>query len=428
MIDNESHPGAPDFLDLFSLPPTQKHITRVFPMEFFPKNPIDTVPLLFEIPANPHFTFVGRNELQIKFKIVKADGSDLVAGDDVCPINYMLHSLWEQVRVYSGGKLLWDSHNTYPYKAMLECLLGYSQAEKDTLLSTALYIPDGPGDLNTLTEGAKARGKFTGMSNIMQVCGSLHIDPFCQERPWPPYVPFSVELFRANDDFLLQSIAGVGYKLKILEAKLMFRMGEITADYTMALEKELMKRPGCKYAIRRSEIKLLHLETGRNDIVQTQLHTGLLPRRVILAMVEADSFYGNLKKNPFNFEHFNLNYIQLTAGGKLYPPKPLEPDFTKNNFTLAYSMLNETMKTDTGAPCGITRKQFKNGYMLFCFDLSQDYSGSAMYFNLQQTGSLELMVRFKSDLAQPIKVIFYMEFDGVLTLDRFRRFYLDAKI
>ena len=103
-------------------------------------------------------------------------------------------------------------------------------------------------------------------------------------------------------------------------------------------------------------------------------------------------------------------------------------NFAGNLFTTAYHTLNEVMRTDLGLPIDISRDQFKHGYSLFCFDLSQDGSPNALHFNAINTGSLEVKAKFETGLVNPIKLIAYLEYDAVLSLDAARHWFLDYNI
>ncbi len=427
-IDNHSTPAGNEELNLFSVPPTQIGINSTYPVVYYPKNPIDsTGPILFEVPPVPHFINVASNTLQLKLRILKANGTNLAAVDKVSPINYILNTLWQQIRLFVSSKLLWDSGNLFAYKAIFESNLGFSKAEKETYLSSALYYNDTGNDLS---QGGKDVATLFDLSAEVVVIGSLHIDVLSQNRLWPPRVGFSIELFRNSNAFLLRTPAGSQdeFKLEILEAKMQFTMVETLPSLNIAFERTLAKVAGCKYPIRRSEIKILHLEQGRYDLVMSQLHSGVLPRRVIVAFVSSEAFHGSFRYNPFNMFHFNLSYIELVAGGRHYPPTPLEMNFEKKEFIHVYHLLNRTVKNDSGIPCGITRDDFINGNMFVCFDLTPDNSASDQHFNVVNAGVLELMAKFKSPLTAALKVLCYLEFDSILTLNSQRQFYLDYKI
>ncbi len=428
-LDNNSSPAGNEELNLFSVPPTQIGINSSYPVVYHPKNPIDsTGPILFEVPPVPHFINVASNTLQLKLRIRKSDDTDLIAADVVAPISYILNTIWKQVRIFAASKLLWDSGNFYAYKAIFESNLGFSKAEKDTYLSSALYYIE--NTQNDLSQSAKDVAALFAKSAEVIVIGSLHVDVFAQTKLWPPRVGYSIELFRNSDAFILRTPAGVQeqFKLEILDAKIQFTMVETLPSLNLAFERTLAKVAGCKYPIRRSEIKILHLEAGRYDITSSQLHSGILPRRVIISFVSSEAFHGSFRYDPFNMFHFNLSHIELVAGGRHYPPTPLEMNFDKKQFIHVYHLLNRTMKNDLGVPCGITRDEFVNGNMFICFDLTPDNSASDQHFNVVNSGVLELTAKFKTVLTGAIKIISFLEFDSLLTLNSQRQFYLDYKI
>ncbi len=436
-IDAKSFPVAKQELNLFSIPPTQVAIVHTYPLTFFPKNPLNgNNPILFEIPGSPHFTDVSANRLYFKFRITRNDGTDMQCQgqnprDWAAPINYILNTLWSQMKIYTGGRLLWDSADLYHYKSLVEAALGFSKLWKDSYLRTAYYLEDHPGQMNAVgnnNAGAMNRGRQVQNSRVAEVLGSLHADPFNQDKLWPPYLPFSIELFRNSNTFVVNTERNHQYKLEIIEICLQMQIVETVPSLTLAFEKQLAKT-GAKYPIRRSEIKVLHVHAGRTDLPMTQIHTGQIPRRIIVFMVGANAFHGHYQQNPFNFQHFNLNLVQIMAAGNLYPPQPYEPDFEGANAMIPFHDMQKCMKTADGSPCSIQPAMYCNGYTFFCFDTSADQSASEGHFNVRQQGTVELRMRFGQPIDEPgIKVMVYMEFDSCLTLDHNRQFYLDYSI
>ena len=49
---------------------------------------------------------LAHSKLKVKIKIVHEDNSDLAAPEVVFPVNLALHSLWSQVDVALGGRLM----------------------------------------------------------------------------------------------------------------------------------------------------------------------------------------------------------------------------------------------------------------------------------------------------------------------------------
>jgi len=57
----------------------------------------------------------------------------------------------------------------------------------------------------------------------------------------------------------------------------------------------------------------------------------LVSFRLVIGLVDNDTFNGTKDKNPFNFQHFNIVEISVYCDGQLqYGMKPLTTDFTSN--------------------------------------------------------------------------------------------------
>jgi hypothetical protein len=61
-------------------------------------------------------------------------------------------------------------------------------------------------------------------------------------------------------------------------------------------------------------------------------------------MVENAAFNGDVKKNPFNFQHFNINYMTLLKNGDSVPGPPLQLDFEKHCYLRTYMSMVQNME------------------------------------------------------------------------------------
>ena len=44
-------------------------------------------------------------------------------------------------------------------------------------------------------------------------------------------------------------------------------------------------------------------------------------------MVSNSAYLGDFSKNPFNFQHMNANYLEVSVDGQPVPNRPLKPNF-----------------------------------------------------------------------------------------------------
>ena len=61
-------------------------------------------------------------------------------------------------------------------------------------------------------------------------------------------------------------------------------------------------------------------------------------------MMDNDSYNGNYKKNPFNFQHYNLTQIGISANGEEVPFKPLKLNFDKNCSLLPTALYSQVLE------------------------------------------------------------------------------------
>jgi hypothetical protein len=92
--------------------------------------------------------------VEARIEIVKADGTLPTADKQVAPVNNMLHSLFESVRITVNDFLISTSANHYPYKSYISTCLTYSTMAKNSHLQTQGYYQDlsshmGPDESNT---------------------------------------------------------------------------------------------------------------------------------------------------------------------------------------------------------------------------------------------------------------------------------------
>jgi hypothetical protein len=45
---------------------------------------------------------------------------------------------------------------------------------------------------------------------------------------------------------------------------------------------------------------------------------------------------GAIGKNPFDFQHYKINFVALNIDGRQIPTKPLQPDFENNGYIRSY--------------------------------------------------------------------------------------------
>ena len=97
----------------------------------------------------------------------------------------------------------------------------------------------------------------------------------------------------------------------------------------------------------------------------------MAPKMMMVAMVKNTACSGEIGKNPFNFQHFNLKKIALYREVRSIPGQLLTPNFNNNTYIQSYVQTMRTLNyynaDDTN---GIVPSQWTNGYNFYAFDLT----------------------------------------------------------
>ena len=136
---------------------------------------------------------------------------------------------------------------------------------------------------------------------------------------------------------------------------------------------------------------------------------------------------GEFKKNPFNFQHFNVSSIGIMVNGEEMPFKTIPLSYGANGqFVEAFiTQFSGTGKLFHNLGNGIGRNEFPNGYAMYCFDLTPDLCSASPHFNAIQRGTLEVDITFSAAPATPVSLICYGEFENLIQIDAERNVVYD---
>ena len=433
-VDSHSCECAKSELDLFTVPPTQTSIESGGWVEYNPISSLaDGVPIEFVVSGSGQdYIDLANTQLYVRAEIVQGDNTAIDNTHHVGPINLLLHSLFSEVDFKLNDTLISSTNNTYPYRAYIETLLSYGPAAKTSQLTSALYYKDTAGKIEdanplaaTANSGLKHRHSFFDDGKIVDMVGCIHSDMFFQEKFLPSDVGIRLRLVRSKNSFCLMSDAAqAAFKIKLHDVKLLIRKIKLSPSVFVAHAKAL-EVGNAKYPIRRVICKTFTIPRGNLDFSQENLFSGQLPTRLVIGMVDNDSYNGIYTKNPFNFKHYSLTQIKIFLDGHNQLIRPIEPDFTSGQTIMGYmSLFQGTGKQQKDEGNDISRSDYANGYTLYGFDLTSDLSEDD-HFNLAKDGTVRVDVRFATALTSTINVVVYAEFENILEIDRNRNVLFD---
>ena len=384
----------------------------------------------------------------------------------MAPVNNFLHSLFRQVDVYLNGKQVTPAMGTYAYRSYIETLLNYDVSAKESQFSSALYYKDtatkmeatgslpatkvlnyktaaGSGSsidasvkyyvTGTGNQGFAKRHKFIQNGIQFVLSGPIFSDIFMTDRLLLNMMDLKVVLNRSTDSFSLLEIGNnpkIEPKVHLTDVVLKIRKVKVDQPVSDGVERMLKQTPAL-YPIRRVECKILTIPQNLPNIRQDNIFSGIIPKSFVFGLVHVDAATGIYEKNPYNFQHFGVTNVSLTANGQEIPFKQLTLKYpedpngvvdpakdTELDFDEAYNTLfSGTGKIYSNAGLDITREDYPGGYALYAFDLTPDMCKSADYFNTVQRGSLTLALTFRESIKHAVAAVCYGDFENVIRID-----------
>ncbi len=455
-----SFDGPKPELDLFVVPSTNTSVEEGCWGEYLPLVITNTGPLEFRVSSSESgYIDLSRTCLYLSVKIINKTTNQVIDSKDVvAPTNNFLHSLFSQIDVDFNGTNFETSNNTYAYKAYLTDLLNYGEDSKSTLLQSSLFYKDTAFHMNetkipavkieasssadvsktkqdttvkteeNLNEGfVKRRDVLIKGNGTLDMIGKIHCDIFNSNRYLLNNVSMFIRFTRAKDNFCLISDKD-DYVVHIEKARLLIRRVQISPSVQTGHDMALA-RTNAKYPIKRVIVKSFLITKGIKDETITNINTNVLPNRIVIGMVDNQAFNGAIKRNPFNFHHYNLSSIGVLVDGKnsVYG-QPIEFDFKNRKFIRGYYSLFENIDKPVFATGnGISRSDYDGGYTLLAFDLTPDLS-SGEQFNLIKNGNLSIALKFDEAVPDPLTLIVYMEYDNMIEISSSRQVTLDYQV
>lgn len=434
LTTNDLREAQPSGLSLFTLPPTQTAIERIYFQEICSNSQLTSNTIDFEITGKHGMEYVDlkRSKLYLKVKIVNGDGSPITENDNVGPVNLLFSSMFQSVEVTMQGKLITSTTSHYPYKAMIQTLLSYGSEAKESQLTSQMWIKDRPGFLADVdpnggyNTGLVQRSLYFKESKTVDMEGPLYHDLFNIDRYILNQVAVNVKLTRSNPEFcLMTNQENPKYQLIIEECILKAAKIQVNPSVIFG-HSEILKTVSAKYSFTKTEVKQITIPSGTVNFDQDQLFQNLRPNRMVIGFVDAiaSSSSSSFTKNPFNFEHFDLMQIGLFVDNVPVMGNVMRLNFdVKSGRTIVPAFNNmfevtDKWKRDSGNQ--LNRNDLAGGYALYCFELEPNFGGDGSYLNLIKQGNVRIEAQFRSALQKTITCIVYAEYPGYFEINATR--------
>ncbi|XP_072562255.1 uncharacterized protein F54H12.2 [Paramormyrops kingsleyae] len=309
---------------------------------------------------------------------------------------------------------------------MIECLLNYSAGTLSRQFTCGLFYKDSSGAMEDTdpdgdNKGLEKRAAFSARSGIFDLIGPIHSDIFFQERLTLNGVDAKIKMVRNKDEFCLMSEDAEQYSLKIVSASLFVKKVSVSTAVKLGHASALLTA-NAKYPIERVCMKTFSVAAGSRVCAQENLFLGQLPKTVVIGLVDNMGFMGAYDRNPFNFQHYDAEFVALYVDGQQFPAKP---DFNRGNIAREYySLVLATGRHLKNDPVAVDRNEYISGYTLYAFNLSPD-EGCNQHLSMVKSGNMRLEMRFCQPLTRTVTLIVYATFDNIIEINQRRNILYD---
>jgi hypothetical protein len=321
-------------LALFDKPAIDTGVLAQKWVRYEPISQISNGVLQFVIPPTAKsYINLKSSTLQVQGKVVREDGTDLDENEFATLINAPLHSIWRQVDLSLQQKIVTNEvGDNYPYKAYLDLLLNLGIIQQTYQLSSQAFFMDPEFQMDNVEVplgGVALRGQLTKKSKLLQMEGPLLLDLAQQDRYILNGVEIKLKFWPSMAPFNIHSL-NEGYRFKILNAHLNLCTVNISPGILVG-HAEALKIAPALYPYFHSEIKTYTLPSGVFQYTMCDLFQGRVPSDLIVGLVSQDSYNGQYDKNPFNFQHYDCNFIGFYVDSCSVPGHELQPKFKLTN-------------------------------------------------------------------------------------------------
>lgn len=429
-IDEKSLPAVHSGLNLFSIPPTNASIVKTIWRELLPLNAITgDSPHEFRLFSDNLWVDLSNVYLYLLVKLEKKNKDGVwvpieEADTDVGSIQSFGQSYVQTLKMHLMGTETFNE-SLYPFMAYMKNALSYSEDVRSTKLAAQGYFTDGDNmDVNT-NSGFKNRVALFSKGRLAEFMSKLEFDLANQEQYLLNNTDILFTIYKADDNFLVQSLKAGDtntYRFKVEKIKLYVKTIDVQPSVNMAIL-SVLDKTSAKYAVRKTEMRSCYISPGRTEISHN-IFTNVVPRRLIIGLVNNKAYKGDKTLNPFKFEHFDLRDICVEASGQTYPTVRYDLRF-KDSFNQSairpfvelHESLNLTRKNVT---CGITFKKFKNGWTFFIIPMTATLDDNGG-FELVRNGTTTIKLTFNSPIPDPgVALIALGEFDQIISIDENR--------
>ena len=229
-------------------------------------------------------------------------------------------------------------------------------------------------DLAGANTGLRGSATRFAASAVIKLVGRPHLDIFHQSRIKPPGISLRIKLLPSANQFVCicpplagQNAVQEQFKVVIQNVFFIIRTKKLVDSAELSIRKLLLEK---NIRIRYSKVQVKHLTIPANVTTQDidGIYDGTLPDLVIVGLVSDEDFDRHYNRNPFNFQSFNVNCIEMLRNGMRTPRYGYTPKFANNEYIKDYNTFLSQLNFHKGDKnVALTPEEWAIGYTLYAF-------------------------------------------------------------
>ena len=411
-------------LCLFDEPAVQTDFITNIPTDYYPLTNVSSGgPFEFLIPGSAdEYIDVNDIQLYILAKITKADGTDIdTVKDKVALNNLPISTLFQDVSLTIEDKQIEGGQMCYPYLGYFNTVMQYTPAAQNSHMRTMGWYKDEAGKFdNDTNKGFLQRGELSKDSKSFELMGPLFLDFFRQSQYLISQTKMRIKLLPSKPEFALNGYVAKNLKVVFQEVVLYVPRVKLNPSVINGHAAGL-KKQNAIYPLHHTELTTFTIPMGQKSFKKDCLFPNEAPKLLMIAMVSNAAYNGDVEKNPFNFQHFDLDSLTLYRDGLSVSGRPFTPDFDSGKTMRSYMQTMQTFhyynNDDTN---GLTLEEFNDGYTIFAFDLTADKDIAATHRQGRTTRNLRLDLTFTKATPETINVLLYAVYDSKIEITQQR--------
>jgi hypothetical protein len=348
------------------------------------------------------------------------------------PIQMLGCSIVKQFLLHINGVLIADSGGgNQAYRSYIESEFMLNDETKNSVLQAAGYYHDEKLEDDT-SKGRQARMELCKGSRSVEMMAPIFLDLFRQPRLLANYLDLKLVVYLNSNDFIIENYTKGKekdkFKLVVEGAKLYMNEWILHDGVLNAMERMLSSGKCLQYPLITTQLRTIYIAEGRTTCPENILFTSTVPSRLIIGLVEADSYSGKQTKCPFNFKNFDLTNIYVEVGNRTIPSRSMNIDYDKDRFTVPYVMTLEGLGlARSGDNNGLTLSKYKEDHCIYAFEVTP--ACHTDLFETVQRGITAVRMEFGKAIPKGgVMAVVYAEFANVLTLNKDRTPMIDTVV